>query len=601
MSTFLFLYVVIYGNLCYNFSEMILLRVSITKSKNSEQLYILHSFRKNGKSSSRVIKKLGSMADLLPLHNNDRDQVLAWANQQAALLTQQYQDQNESLSFSLSPSLRIPRDQLRSFNCGSLFLQSLDVQLHFDSLCRSIRSRHQYQFDLNAILSHLIFSRVLYPSSKASSFSFAQSLLDPPSYELHDVYRALSILAQESDFIQKETYRNSQFLHPRNTKVLYYDCTNYYFEIEQEEASKKYGKSKENRPNPIIGMGLFMDGDGFPLAFNLYPGNQNEQLSLLPLEKKVVRDFECSEFIYCSDSGLGSAKNKAFNALGGRSYVVTQSLKKLKEEDRKIALDPTQYRKLNSEKFIDLRTLDEEDPDVFNAIYYKEIPLDSKSLSETLIVTYSPKYKAYQAKIRQGQIDRAMKMITQGGKLKKNRKNPHDPARFIQKTAVTDQGEVADQWFCQLNQEVMDQEAMYDGFYGVVTNLEVEVSEIIAINQQRWQIEECFRMMKTDFSARPVYLQREDRIQAHFLICFLALLFYRLLEKKLDKQYTIDQILSTLRGMQVCSLEGLGYIPTYQRTALTDKLHQLFGFYTDTQIIKPSQMRSILRQVKTRP
>ncbi|MEG3005807.1 MAG: IS1634 family transposase, partial [Anaerorhabdus sp.] len=453
--------------------------------------------------------------------------------------------------------------------------QSIYSDLRFDNIFRNIKARHDYEYNLDSILSDLIYSRILKPSSKKSSYLFAQSLLEQPKYQLHDLYRALSVLAQESDYIQSEVYRNSNFIHKRNTKVLYYDCTNYYFEIEQEDGNKKYGKSKENRPNPIIGMGLFMDADGFPLAFDLHPGNQNEQMTLKPLEQKVIRDFDCSEFIYCSDSGLASKNNKLFNSTNGRNFVITQSLKKLKKEDREIALNSTQYRKIGSNSFIDLKNLDESDPEVYQSIYYKEIPLDSKIANETLIVTYSPKYKAYQAKIREGQIERAIKMVEEKGKLKKTHRNPNDPARFITSIATTEYGEVADKEYKTLNQEAIDKEAIYDGFYGVTTNLDCDIAEIIAINKRRWQIEECFRIMKTDFEARPIYLQREDRIKAHFLVCFLSLLIYRLLESKLENEYTVESTLTALRDMNVCSIDGYGYIPTYKRTDLTDKLHDL--------------------------
>ena len=575
------------------------MRVTTSKSKNSESFYICHSFiDENGKSTSRNFKKLGTLKELSEKLGTDRDGVMAWAKEQARIATEQYNKENEIVSIPFSPTQLIDMESQRFFNCGYLFIQSICSSLRFDNICRNINGRHLYEYNLHSILSDLVFARFLSPSSKRSSFEFAHSFLEQPDYQLHDVYRALSVLASESDYIQSEIYRNSNFLHKRNTKILYYDCTNYFFEIEQEDDLRKYGKSKEHRPNPIVGMGLFMDADGFPLAFDLYPGNQNEQKSLKPLEQKVIRDFDCSQFIYCSDSGLGSQANKLFNDIGGRLYVITQSLKKLKKEDREIALNTKQYRKLGSNQFIDLKDLDENDPQVFESIYYKEIPIDSGKVSETLIVTYSPKHKAYQSKIREGQISRAMNMIGKGGKIKKNRKNPNDPARFIKNTATTEYGEVADKVYCELDQAVIDKEAMYDGFYAVATNIEGDVSEIIAVNKRGWQIEECFRIMKTEFEARPVYLRLEDRIKAHFLICFIALVIYRIMEAKLENKYTVEQILATLKSMNVCAVDGFGYIPTYTRTELTDELHKLFGFRTDTQIIKKAKMRSIIKQSK---
>lgn len=572
------------------------MRVTTTKSKTDESFYINYAFiNEKGKSTSRIYKKLGKLSELSKKLNTDRDGVMAWAREQARIETEKYKKENESVSIALNPNIPIKKDQHNTFNCGYLFLQSIYYSLHLDNICRNIKNRHDYEYDLNAILADLIYARFLNPTSKLSSFKYCHSLLEQPTYHLHDIYRALTVLAEESDYIQAELYRNSNYIHKRNTRVLYYDCTNYYFEIEQERGDAKYGKNKENKP---VGMGLFMDADGFPLSFDLFPGNQNEQLTLKDHEHKVINDFQCSQFVYCSDSGLGSKKNRLLNTTGGRGYVITQSLKKLKKDVRETALSTSQYRKIGSNKFIDLNDLDEEDPEVFNSIYYKEVPYDSNELSETLIVTYSPKYRKYQASIRQNQIQRAQKMITDSGKPKKNRKNPNDPARFLKKQSFTDNGELAEDEIWQIDQEVIEKEAMYDGFYAVVTNLDDDVQDIIAINKRRWQIEECFRILKSDFDARPVYLRDDDRIKAHFLICFMALLFFRILENKLEYKYTAGQIVGTMKKMNLTLLEGYGYIPSYTRTDITDDLHKLFGFRTDYQITKKQKMRNIIHQTK---
>ena len=572
--------------------------INITGSTSNKDVYIYQSYRKeNGKTSSRIFKKLGKFNDLLAKFDGDEDAMMAWARQEAARETALHNKQKEKVSLELSPLTRIPLGEKRSFHAGYLFLQKLCSQLRIDNLCRNIRNRHKFTYDFNAILTDLIYARILSPSSKMSSYSYCQSLLEPPKYSLQNVYRALSIMAEEADYIQEELYRDSNFIHDRNTKILYYDCTNYYFETEEERGDRKYGKSKEHRPNPIVTMGLFMDADGIPLAFDIYPGNQNEQLTLKPLETKVIRDFDCSEFIFCSDAGLGSVKNRFLNSFGNRSYVITHSLKKMKKEDRELALNPAQFRVAGCEKMVDLRTLDETDKNVFHTVYYKEMPLITKDMDETLIVTYSPKYKAYQRKIRARQIERAEKMIKSG--KKRSGKGQNDPARFIQKTSVTGDGEIAEKYIYELDTERIQEEEMYDGFYAVVTNLEDDPAEIIKINRRRWEIEENFRIMKSEFEARPVYVRRDDRIKAHFLTCFISLLVYRLLEKKLGEEYTCSQILETLRDMRMTLLsKESGYIPSYQRTQLTDKLHAVFGFRTDLEFISKSTMRSIIRSTK---
>ena len=573
--------------------------ISITGSPNNKDVYIYQSYRKeNGKTSSRIYKKLGKFNDLLAQFSGDQDKLMEWAREEARKETELYNQHNGRVSVDFSQGARIPLNEARSFHIGYLFLQCLCTTLRMDKICRTIKSRHKFKYDLNAILSDLVYARILSPRSKLGSYEYCQTLLEPPKYSLQDMYRSLSVLAEEADFIQTELYQNSNYVHPRNKRILYYDCTNYYFEIEEESGMKRYGKSKEHRPNPIVTMGLFMDADGIPMAFDIFPGNQNEQTTLKPLESKILRDFGCSEFIFCSDAGLGSAGNRRFNSLGDRAYVITHSLKRMKKEDREIALNPAQFRKPGCSRFIDLRTLDETDEEVFNTVYYKEIPVVTGSMDEAIIVTYSPKYKAYQRKLRARQIERAQKIIASSDRKRKG-KNQNDPMRFVKKISVTSEGETAEKNIYDLDMEQIRKEEMYDGFYAVITNLEGDVSEILKINRQRWEIEESFRIIKTEFEAHPVYVRRDDRIKAHFMTCYISLLIYRLLEKKLEDNYTSHQIIETLRSMQLTLLSTAnGYIPSYQRTELTDALHKTFGFRTDYEFITKSSMRTIIKETK---
>ncbi|BAK47225.1 hypothetical protein CXIVA_12590 [Clostridium sp. SY8519] len=577
--------------------------ISITGSANNKNIYIVQSYRKdNGKTSSRIYRKLGKYNELLKNFDGDKDALLAWAKAEAQKDTENFSKKSSMVSVSLSQTAYIPKGEERSLNCGYLFLQKICSELRIDNICRQIRSHHKFDYDFHAILTDLIYARILSSSSKLSSYTFCQGLLEAPKYSLQNIYRALSVMSDESSFIQEELYRNSNFVHARNHRVLYYDCTNYYFEIEDEDDFRKYGKSKENRPNPLVTMGLFMDADGIPLAFDVFPGNQNEQTTLRPLETKIIRDFDCSEFIFCSDSGLGSKNNRRFNSFGNRAYVITQSLKKLRADDKADALSPKNFRRMGSDQFIDISELDETNEEIFHSVFYKIIPVVTGGMEETIIVTYSPKYRAYQAAVRQKQIDRAKKLIDHPAKIRKG-KNQNDPARFIKKTSVTEDGELAPNTVYGLDTARMDEEAKYDGFYAVVTNIEDDVAGIIKINQQRWEIEESFRIMKTDFDARPVYVRREDRIRAHFLICYISLLVYRLLEKKLNEAYTCEEILATLRSMRMTLLsKNSGYTPAYKRTDLTDALHEQFGFHTDYEFISKSSMRSIIKETKaTKP
>lgn len=575
------------------------MRLHTSKSKNAESFYISKGYvNDKGVSTSVIVRKLGTLAELLPEHGPTRDDVVAWCKEQCRVETMKYKEEQETKSVQITFHADRPLEysQQRFYKGGYLFPQSVYYGLQLDKICRKIKAKHKYEFDLNAILSDLIYNRVLEPQSKLSAYKTAQSFLEPPTYKLHDVYRALSILAEENDLIQSEVFKNSNFLGERNSRILYYDCSNFYFEIEQEEGDKKYGKSKEHRPNPIVQMGLFIDGDGIPLAFSTFPGNQNEQTSLKPLESKILQQFGCDKFIYCSDAGLASQGNRNFNHMGKRSFIVTQSIKKLRTEDKTLALNQEGFKRLSDDKKVKFESISGDDA---NELYYKEIPYTSGNLDQRLIITYSPKYAAYQKTIREAQVDRA-KLMVHNGSLKKNRKNPNDPARFIGKDAVTRDGEAAEINY-YLDEEKIREESTYDGLYAVCTDLlDDKVGDILKVSEGRWQIEECFRIMKTDFSARPVYVQREDRIKAHFLICFLALLNYRLLEKQLGNKYTCEEILKTLREMNFVNIEGQGYVPTYSRKKITDDLHEACGFRTDYQFITKSKMKEIQKQSKRR-
>jgi len=575
------------------------MKVNTSKSKNAESFYIKQSYIDgNGKSTSRTIRKLGTLNELLVEHGPTRDDVMAWAKEQARIETEKYELEKETLSIPVvfHPNRKIPHGERRCFDGGYLFLQTIYYELGMDRICRKIRNRHHFEYDLNAILSDLIYTRVLEPGSKRSSYAAAKKFLEPPTYEQHDIYRALSVLASECDLIQSEVYKNSKSVISRNDHILYYDCTNYYFEIEQEEGDKKYGKSKEHRPNPIIQMGLFTDGDGIPLAFSTFPGNQNEQKSLEPLEQKVIEEFGCEKFIFCSDSGLGSENNRLLNHTGNRAYIVTQSIKKLAAEYREAALNRKGFRRLSDNRLVDLDQLDEKD---YEELFYKEEPYSTKKLENRLLITYSPKYAAYQKEIRTKQVERALHMLKDGNH-KKTSKNPNDPARFIDKAAVTKDGEKADILYF-LDESKIAEEERYDGLYAVCTDLfDDNPADLLKVSEGRWQIEACFRIMKTDFEARPVYVHREDRIQAHFLICFLSLLVYRLLEKKLGGTYTCSEILDTLRSFKFADVQGQGFMPVYEVTALTDRLHELLGFATDYEFLTKSRMKTIEKLSKQR-
>ena len=495
---------------------------------------------------------------------------------------------------SFSEDSQMELGERSNFNIGYLFPKMVYRQLKLDRICKSISEGHKISYSLSDVLQMLITTRLIAPSSKLSSYEYAYRFLQKPTFDLQHVYRSLDVLSQHSDEIQAAVYENSQNLIDRNKEVLFYDCTNYFFEIEEGRGDAQYGKCKEHRPNPIIQMGLFLDGDGFPLCFSMFPGNQNEQPTLKPLEKKILKDFNLSEFIVCTDAGLASTENRKFNAISGRSYIVTQSLKKLKGFLREWALDPKGWRLNGSDNVYNIREIDEQIHK--NSIFYKERWINENGLEQRLIVSYSIKERDYQKTIREKQIARAEKIVSDG--FRAANRNQNSPKRFVTETSITTDGEVADKKILALDTDKIEAEAMFDGFYGVCTTLEKDIKEIIHINKMRWQIEAAFRTMKSEFKARPVYLRNDDRINAHFLTCFLSLLILKIIEKKIGNEYSEEQILHTLRDMNVHRLRDLGYLSSYTRTELTDALHDSFGFRTDNEFISDKTMKKIFKTVE---
>lgn len=571
------------------------MRLKITKSKNASSLYVIKSTYKNGKHSSKIVEKLGTYDELLK--KLDGQDPIEWAKKYIDELNKKDKEDQRKIMVQYSPTKLIEKDERRSFNGGYLFLQQLYHELNLQKICSQITDKYKFSFNLNSVLSRLLYGRILFPSSKLATHQLSSKLIEQPDFEIQHVYRALEVIAKEADFIQSELYKNSLKVSKRNSAILYYDCTNYFFEIEQEEGLKQYGYSKEHRPNPIVQMGLFMDGDGIPLAFSINKGNTNEQVTLKPLEQKILTDFKLSKFIVCTDSGLASADNRKFNTMKDRAFITTQSIKKLKKHLKDWALAPDGWRLGDDNKTYDISKLDDEA--YADKTFYKERWISEDGLEQKLIVTYSIKYRDYQRQIRSSQIDRAKTTIeTKPSKLKKC--NPNDYKRFIEKTSFTPDGEVAQKELYTINKELISKEALYDGFYGVCTNLEDDAPAIIKINQRRWQIEECFRIMKSEFKARPVYLSRDDRIQAHFTTCFLSLVLYRFLEKRLGEKFTSTEMIHGLRDMNFYEIVGDGYIPTYTRTDFTDALHEAFGFRTDYQIVSNNQMKKILKATKNK-
>jgi transposase len=573
------------------------MQLSQSKSANATSLYVTKSVRINGVPTTQVVEKLGTISEL-EKKLGGRDPI-EWGKARAKELTRLEKEGRREIIVKYSTSQPITKGEQRLYFGNYLFLQRLYHDLGIDKICKKLTDGRKFEFDLDSILSRLVYGRIIFPASKTATYELSKKFFEQPRFEEHHIYRALDVIGEGMDFVQSELYKRSIKVADRNSGVLYYDCTNFFFEIEQEEGLKQYGYSKEHRPNPIVQMGLFMDGDGLPLAFSIHEGNTNEQTTLKPLEKKILSEFELAKFVVCTDAGLSSAANRKFNDSGGRAFITTQSVKKLKKFLKEWALDPIGWclsgDVSGKKKHYDISTIDETEHK--ESTFYKEQWINENKLEQRLIITYSVKYKDYQSRIRDGQVARAEKLI-EANPTKLKKANQNDFKRFIEKVSATDEGEIAENDFYFINKQVIEAEEMYDGLYAVCTNLEDGVADIVKVNHRRWEIEECFRIMKHEFKARPAYVRLDIRIKAHFLTCFISLLIYRILEKRLGDKYTCTQIIHELRDMNFLEVKGVGYLPAYTRTDFTDALHDAFGFRTDYQILTHSYMKNIFMQSK---
>ena len=600
-------------------------RIKISKSKNSKSYSLIEDYYRNGKKTSKVVHYIGNYTKVSEMASTENVSIDIWLNNYKDKYNKEHgtyvEEKNEVIIKKYSNRL-IPKDKTFEFNIGYLFLKDIYYSLKIDKIVKKISNKHKFEFDLNEVLSNLVFSRIIYPSSKLKTYELSQKFLEIPKYNLENIYRGLTYLNTDLDFIQQEIYKNSKEIINRDTKVIYFDCTNYYFDINEETDFQKYGNSKDHKPNPLVGMGLFMDGNTLPIAMNMFPGNESETKQLIPLQEKMINDFDLvnRKTIICTDAAMCTDEIKQFNIKDGRAFVITQSIKKLKQIYKDEVFKDGDWRMIgdikNTYKLSEILNGEESCKKHYETIFYKIIQTETAHVAQDLIVTFQIKYRDYLRNVRNGQIERAMKKIstTESGKKIKLSVNPNDYRRLIKEEVSTvskkpkseksenslnekNQKETYSYSY-SINQEVVLEEEKYDGYYGVTTNLNGDIQEILNIVKNRWEIEESFRILKTDFDSGTIHLSREDRIKAHFLTCFISLLIYRILENKLDFKYTNTQIIEKLREMEVFEEKGTGYSPAYVRDDLTDDLHEVFGFRTDFEIVSYEDFKKIFDKVK---
>lgn len=591
------------------------MRLQINKSKSNTTYCIIKDYTNlKGKRTTCIYEALGNDDKLIERFGsiNTLDKVQEYIDD----LNQQIKHNKEpKTTVELNPSKRIEKGIKRSFYSGHLFLRKIYYKLGIDKICKSIKEKYKFEFDINKIVECLIFARIIWPSSKLSTFEQSRKFIGNYDFDLQHIYRALTYLSHEMNNIQKQLFDNSNKVIDRNYKVIYYDCTNYFFYTEENDF-KRNGISKQHQPLPLVQMGLFMDADGYPFSMNINPGNTSETKTMIPSEQEFLDNYNMKgkNIIVCTDAAMCTDDIKRFNVKDGRGFIITQSIKKLKNELQDFALDKTGWRILGNLKDIyNLEDIEKDDYSkklYYNTIFYKEIECETKSVNQTLIVTFSFKYQEYQHKLKTHQLERAKKIVEETNKKNKKAKNKkdieqikitknqNDPKRFIKQIKTTDAGEIANNIEYLIDEEIYKNEEKYNGLYGITTNLIDDTETIIKVMKGRWEIEESFRIMKDEFDSGTVHLSREDRIKGHFITCYLSLFIYRYLEHQLDDKYTVHDIVSTLKDMKMLEIKGKGFIPEYERTDLTDDLHNFLGIETDNEIVDYKKIKKIFDSQK---
>ena len=596
--------------------------------------YIQQGFRNGKKTTTKNIKRLGKHSELLLI----TDDPLEYAKNEVKKMNEEYRSGRSEFIVTMDfneriPSTDSPCSNSTSLNIGYLYLKNIYAKLNLSDFFKSVSSDRKITYDCNKICQFLTYARILDPASKYGTYDKLDTYYEKPQVEYQHMIRFLDILDRNSDKYLKHLFDNSENIVKRDTSVMYYDCTNYFFETEKPDEEivdevtgeiilglRQFGISKENKTSPIVEMGLIMDSRGIPISMCIHPGNTNEQLTAVPLEKEVIKMTGNKKFIYCADAGLGSYNIRKFNDMGGRAYIVTQSVKKLGQEIKDIVFNDSNYRLLSNDDAItlkEMRTFNKKDANnlsLYNDFAYKVIPANTAmdtglyeekvykngrtkkvkakgTLHQYIIVTFSRKMMEYQRTIRERQLERAKKLL----KLKdpeKIKKGPNDIRRFLKNTSSDTANYV-------LDMDKIHEEEKYDGFYAVATNLDDSAKDILAVAQNRYKIEDCFRIMKTNFDARPVFLRKPERIRAHFLICYTALLIYRLMECKLDDNLThvtTSNLIKTLRNMNVVNMDDMYYKSIYSGSQALDALEKCFELQLNRKYYRPSDLNKIVKK-----
>lgn len=586
------------------------MKLKLIHSKIATTAYVQKSVREGSKVTTKTVMRLGTLDEIA--RREGCADPLSWCRAKVAEMTAAEKDRSQPVVVQYKPErrARLGEDPFRVG--GDMLMAGLYRSLGLPEICAAIQRGGKSHYDLNVILRTLVMGRILFPGSKWATREQSRRFIKAPGFEAEELYRSLSLLSGSIDAVQAEVFRRSRSVVERRTGAIFYDCTNYYFETDEEDALRRRGKSKEGRPNPIVQMGLFMDYDGIPLAFVIFPGNESEQQTLQPLEERLAEDFGLTEFVVSTDAGLGSEDNRRYNMTEGREYICVQSLPQLGEKDRLMAIAPEGWRVAVRDK--ELGPVDPGDPerDIFNlgeldmererhTKFYKEILVEKKLKGkgprmERVIVTYCHDFALYLRHKREQRLEKAKKIVK--AKSTRPRQSQQDPRRYVETLYCTADGELAERIVMGIDEKAIEQEQRLDGFYAYGTSLDDHAVDILRVRGFHGEIEHLFRTTKSFLEARPVFLQRGERIKSHFLICFLAMTILKILQKQLGmEQLSIDRLIATLREYNFNYIHGVGYTPLFQRTEVTDRLQEIAGVRLDYEITTKREMGRIYKSL----
>ena len=570
---------------------------AVPSGKNDYILYYAKSIRVGSKTTTKNVERIGKLSEL---KTDTCPDPIAYYK---ALAKQRTEEGRVPSCFTVDETKKIDTKKKKKVRLGYIVPQQTYYALGLDDCMRRISHVSKMKFDFCRIVRDLVCGRLIDPLSKMATYRLASSFPEPPDYQLEDVYRALKKINSKFDYIQKQAYAGSKEYAEVNTDVVYYDCTNFYFEIEEQDGFRNYGHSKENRPNPIVQMGLFLDRNGIPISMCITKGSESEQKTMIPLEKKMTQDFGIRKFIVCADCGLSGSKNLKFNSNESRGFVVTKSLKKVTKEMRDHLMGETGWKRLgdSSGRTYSLSEFRGKDEYLDAYFYHDEKFVGKDGFEERIVTTYNERMRRYQGSIRDGQVQRAFKLIKEG-KIKLRKKNQNDPRRFVKAEHATKDGEAAEEVVVTIDNELIEKERAYDGFYAVTTDLDDDVGTVIRVNKGRWEIEESFRILKSELGARPAFVSLEECIRAHFLCCYLSLLVFRVLEQRMagtGESYTAFQIIDSIKGYDAIDM-GNFYIGAMEGDACS-ALEKATGLSGSTEALSKARFRALVKRSKEKP